>query len=89
MKAYLHLIKYALSKGLFIKVNCEGTQLICLTSDYSEIMTAIDSVKESSIRVCRYDQCIASAQINTGSAPGETIADYSESSFMDEWQMKY
>lgn len=91
MKAYLHLVKYSLNKGLVISVFDGDFWEVQESSEESEIYECIESVKEASIRVFtpEGDSLGAASVAPYGLADDETVIDHSTSEFFDEWWNAY
>jgi hypothetical protein len=90
MKAWKHLVHYALRKGHTVSV-WDGEEWQVKRSDmFYPIKDAIESVDESTIRIRNSDgKVVAWAMIIIGLADDETVADYSDNEWMDAWSNAY
>lgn len=92
MKAYKHLVKYALAQGHVISV-CDGEEWqVSHSTKYQNIIDAIESVEEANvvIRVPTYGNRVAWALvIPYGLEDEETVADYTDNEFMMKWSLAY
>jgi hypothetical protein len=91
-QAYLHLIKFALDNGHTISVY-DGEEYPCkYETSYIKIKDAIESVEEAQLFI--FDKygghktawVLVSAY---GLQPDETVMDYSDNQFMQDWDAKY
>ena len=92
MKAYKHLVKYALAQGCNIGVRCGEEWQVSHSTGYQNIIDAIESVEEANIvmRIPEYGNRVAWALIIPfGLEDDETVADYSDNEFMQEWWSHY
>lgn len=82
-KAYLKLIKNALSKDLTISVWDGEEWQVKRSTKYQDIKDAIESVEVAEIRIRDQDKnVLAWAQIVPDLDPEETVADYTDSQLM-------
>jgi hypothetical protein len=82
-KAYLTLIKNALSKDLTISVWDGEEWQVKRSTKYQDIKEAIESVEVAEIRIRDKDKnVLAWAQIVPDLDPEETVADYTDSQLM-------
>lgn len=92
MKAYKHLVKYALAQGYNISVWDGEEWQVSHSNKYQNIIDAIESVEEAQIkiRIPEYGTLIAWALIIPfGLEDDETVADYSDNEFMMKWSLVY
>ena len=92
MKAYKHLVKYALAQGYNISVWDGEEWQVSHSNKYQSIIDAIESVEEAQIkiRIPEYGTLIAWALIIPfGLEDDETVADYSDNEFMMKWSLAY
>ena len=91
MKAYKHLIKYAISKGYTISVYDGEEWQVKRSVAYKEIVDAIESVEEAEMTI-RDKQGNKEAWVLCsafGLADDETVMDYSDNKFMQDWSAAY
>lgn len=82
-KAYLTLVKNALSKDLTISVWDGEEWQVKRSTSYQDIKDAIESVEVAEIRIRDKDKnVLAWAQIVPDLDPEETVADYTDSQLM-------
>lgn len=90
MKAYMHLIMYALSKKCVVSVWDGGEWAEERSKDYYKIVDAIKSVDESQLKIHDPDDCYMGwAMIIPSLDDDETVADCSDNKFMNEWSALY
>ena len=92
MKAYKHLVKYSLAQGYNISVWDGEEWQVSHSNKYKSIIDAIESVEEANIviRVPEYGNRVAWALIIPfGLEDDETVADYTDNEFMQEWWSHY
>lgn len=92
MKAYKHLVKYALAQGHTISVWDGEEWQVSHSTKYQKIVDAIESVEEAQIkiRVPEYGNLVAWVLISAyGLADDETVIDYSDNDFMTKWLLAY
>ena len=93
-KAYRNLVKYALSQGLVVSVYDGEEWAVKKSKSAKDIFAAIESVEEASIIIRDADPFItaytACALISAfGLAPDETVINYTDNEWMDEWSQQY
>jgi hypothetical protein len=91
MKAYKHLIKYALSQGHTCSVYDGEEWQVKRSTGYKEIVEAVESVEEAEI-VIRDIEGNKEAWVLVGAfglADDETVMDHSDNKFMQDWSAKY
>ncbi len=66
MKAYKHLVKHALAKGLVISVYDGGEFQVKLCNKYQQIIDAIESVDESELIIRDKKQVTSSEKLENG-----------------------
>ena len=92
MKAYKHLVKYALAQGHVISVWDGEEWQVSHSTKYQNIIDAIESVEEANvvIRLSVGGERIGWAQvIPYGLEDDETVVDYICSDFMEKWSLAY
>jgi hypothetical protein len=90
MKAYKHLVKYALSMGFTVSVWDGEEWQVRRNNCYSFIIDAIESVEEAQLRFRQKDAIIGWALVSAfGLEDDETVVDYTCTSFMEEWDEVY
>lgn len=90
MKAYKHLIKHALNLGCTVSVFDGEEWQVKRSTSYKDIVEAVESVDEASLRIRQKDAIIGSAAVSAfGLADDETVIDHSLTSFMEEWSELY
>jgi len=86
MKSYLHLIKYALSNAVTVSVMDEEGWLLKTSSKYSDIVKAVESVEECTLRLRDAEKNILGTAYITPFEDDEcTVCDYSVTPFMESW----
>jgi hypothetical protein len=91
MKAYKHLVKYAISKGYTISVYDGEEWQVKRSVAYKEIVDAIESVEEAEMTI-RDKQGDKEAWVLIGAfglADDETVMDPSDNKFMQDWSAAY
>lgn len=90
MKAYRHLVKFALNKGCTISVWDGEEWQVKRSTDFHEIIDAIESVEEAEL-VIRNKNCdITWARVSAyGLEDDETVVDYYVNDFTKEWEKSY
>ena len=92
MKAYKHLIKYALGKGCTISVFDGEEWQVKGSKKFKEITEAIESVEEAQLRIVdpltnnRMGWALVSP---FGLEDDETVIDASDNWFMNDWSTAY
>jgi hypothetical protein len=99
MKAYKHLVKHALAKGLTVSVFDGEEWAVKRSVAHNEIIDAIESVEEAEIRIRdsngapvgdKSSKIVGWALIIPfGMEDDETVADYTDNDFMNEWDQAY
>lgn len=92
MKAYKHLVKYALADGHVISVWDGEEWQVSHSASYQNIIDAIESVEEANvvIRVPTYGNRVAWALVMAyGLEDDETVADYGDNEYMQKWSLAY
>jgi hypothetical protein len=92
MKAYKHIIQYALSKGFAVSVWDGEEWQVKRSNKFKEITDAVESVEEAALRIRAADgQTVAnSVSVSSfGLEDDETVTDYTVCPFMDEWETAY
>jgi hypothetical protein len=91
MKAYKHLVKFALKHGCTVSVWDGEEWQVKRSTGYKAIIEAIESVEEAALRL-RDNQglIIGSVSVSAfGLEDDETITDYTINPFMDLWEESY
>jgi chlorite dismutase len=89
MKAYRHLIKYALAKGCTVSVWDGEEWQIKRSTSLKEITEAVESVEEAALRIrsATGETIVQSVTVSAfGLEDDETIIDYTVCPFMDEYE---
>jgi hypothetical protein len=93
MKAYKHLIDFALDTKHSVSVWDGEAWAVKRSTDYNEIITAIESVEEAQIRIRDALDNVTMrgwAQIIPfGLEDDESVADHSVNEFFDDWAKAY
>jgi hypothetical protein len=91
MKAYKHLVKYALAKGHTISVWDGEEWQVRRSVAYQEIVDAIESVEEAEMTI-RDIEGNKEAWVLIGAfglEDDETVMDHSDNKFMQDWSAAY
>jgi hypothetical protein len=89
MKAYKHLIKYALAKGCTVSVWDGEEWQVKRSTSFKAINEAIESVEEAALRIrsAEGDVVVNSVTVSAfGLEDDETIMDYTVCPFMDAYE---
>lgn len=92
MKAYKHLVRYALNAGHAVSVDDGGDDFeIIRGRDYQPIIDCIESVEQAQIVISdQNDKQIGWALVMPyGVDDEETVCDYTITPFMEAWQAAY
>jgi hypothetical protein len=91
MKAYEHLVRYALAGGNTVSVFDGEIWEVKRSTDYQAIVDCINSVEEAEILIADNEgRQIGWALVSAyGLADDETVIDYTVHSFTDDWQAAY
>ena len=92
MKAYRHLVKFALNKGYDISVWDGEEWQVKRSTKFQNIIDAIESVEEAQIKIRMqdYGNLVGVANISAfGLEDDETVTDHNLSQFMQEWEESY
>ena len=92
MKAYKHLVRYALNAGYAVSVDDGGDDFeIIRGRDYQTIIDCVESVEQAQIVISdQSDKQIGWALVMPyGVEDEETVCDYTITDFMDAWQAAY
>ena len=91
MKAYKHLVKHALAQGHVISVWDGEEWQVSHSTGYQNIIEAIESVEEAFVKINDTTvHTVARALVSAyGLADDETVIDYSDNKFMQEWLVAY
>jgi chlorite dismutase len=89
MKAYKHLIKYALAKGCTVSVWDGEEWQVKRSTSFKAINDAVESVEEAALRIrsAEGDVLVNSVTVSAfGLEDEETIVDYTVCPFMDAYE---
>jgi hypothetical protein len=90
MKAYKHLVKYALSMGCTVSVWDGEEWQVKRSTGYKAIIDAIESVEEAQIRIRQHDVVMGWGLVSAfGLEDDETVIDHSTTPFMEKWSETY
>ena len=91
MKAYRHLVKHALSQNCTVSVWDGEEWQVKRSKSFKAIVDAIESVEEAQLRIRDIDEnCKGWAMVSAfGLEPEETVIDFSDNEFMNEWDNLY
>lgn len=91
MKAYEHLIDYALDFGFTISVWDGEEWQVKRSRDRAAIIEAVESVEEAKLRIRDLaDEVVGSALVSAfGLADDETVIDHSVVDFLEAWAEAY
>lgn len=92
MKAYEHLIQFALASGHTISVHDGEEWPVKRSASATAIIDAVESVDEAVLKIMSADGStrIAVATVSSfGLADDETVIDHTVNDFMDTWQTAY
>lgn len=91
MKAYEHLIDYALDFGFTISVWDGEEWQVKRSRDRAAIIEAVESVEEAKLRIRDLaDEVVGSAQVSAyGLADDETVIDHCVVDFLEAWAEAY
>jgi len=90
MKAHQHLIKHAIAAGFAVSVNDGEIWAVKRSVKYRDIIAAVNSVEECSLRFRDAEKnIIGSAYITPFEEDECTVCDYSVTPFMEQWNIEY
>ena len=91
MKAYEHLIDYALDFGFTVSVWDGEEWQVKRSRDRAAIIEAVESVEEAKLRIRDLaDEIVGSALLSAfGLADDETVVDHSVVDFLEAWAEAY
>lgn len=91
MKAYAHLIRYALANGATVSVFDGEIWEVKRSTDYQTIVDCIESVEEAQLNIRdKEGNPLGWARISAfGLADDETVVDYTVNDFMNKWEAAY
>jgi len=91
MKAYRHLVNYALGKGFSVSVWDGEEWQIRKSNKFKEITDAIESVDEAELRIRDSEgKKVSWVRVSAyGLADDETVIDCDVCEFMNEWEDAY
>ena len=90
MKAYAHLIRYALANGATVSVWDGEEWQENRSTDAAACIAAVESVEEAEIVIKDNERRMAWARVAAyGLADDETVIDYGVNDYMNAWQAAY
>jgi len=92
MKAYKHLIKYALKAGHTVSVWDGEEWQVKRSTGYKAIVEAVESVEEAALRIRDNQGAVIVNSVSVqpfGLEDDETVVDYTVTPFMDAWEEAY
>jgi hypothetical protein len=90
MKAYAHLIRYALANGATVSVYDGEEWQENRSTDAAACIAAIESVEEAELVIKNNERRMAWVRVSAfGLADDETVVDYTVNDFMNEWEAAY
>ena len=92
MKAYKHLIKYALKAGHTVSVWDGEEWQVKRSTGYKAIVEAVESVEEAALRIRDNQGAVIVNSVSVqpfGLEDDETVVDYTVTPFMDTWEEAY
>lgn len=92
MKAYRHLVKFALNNDLMISVWDGEEWQVKKSTKFTAIIDAIESVEEAvlKLRDKETNESVATAVVSAyGLEDDETVMDWSDCEFMNQWDSYY
>jgi hypothetical protein len=90
MKAYAHLIRYALANGATVSVWDGEEWQESRSTDAAACIAAIESVEEAELVIKNNERRMAWARVAAfGLADDETVVDYTVNDFMNKWEAAY
>jgi hypothetical protein len=92
MKAYKHLVRYALNAGYAVSVDDGGDDFeIVRSRDYKAIIDCVESVEQAQVVISdKSDKQIGWALVMPyGVEDEETVCDYTITDFMEKWNDTY
>jgi hypothetical protein len=91
MKAYRSLVKYALSKDMTVSVWDGEEWQVKRSARHNDIIEAIESVEIAELRIrdSKGDIVAWVQVIPFGLEDDETVSDYTDNAFMNEWDKSY
>jgi hypothetical protein len=90
MRAFKHLIKYAIKKGHTVSVHDGEYWAVKRSTGFKAIVEAVESVEECTLRFRNSDnEVIGSALITPFEDAECTVCDYSVTPFMEQWNELY
>lgn len=91
MKAYKHLVRYALANGANVSVFDGEIWEVNRSTDYQTIIDCIESVEEAQLEIRGHEgNPLGWVRVSAfGLADDETVVDYTVNDFMNEWEAAY
>ena len=91
MKAYTHLVKFALKNNCTVSVFDGECWDVKRSTSYKEIIDSINSVEIAELRIRQGDEIVGWASVMDGLnvEPDETVVDHTITPFMDTWNQEY
>lgn len=90
-KAHLHLIKYALNRGNTISVYVDGDAELSKSTNITKVRKIVNEYEIATILIYPPGSAteVAWALLTPHEAPEETVCDYSDNEWMEQWQKAY
>ena len=90
MKAYAHLIRYALANGATVSVYDGEEWQENRSTDAAACIAAVESVEEAGVVIKDNERQVGWATVSAfGLADDETVIDYGVNDYMNAWQAAY
>lgn len=92
MKAYKHLIKYALAQGMNVSVWDGEEWQVKRSTSYKAITEAVESVEEAALRIRDKAGNVVTNSVSVsayGLEDDETVTDYTITPMMEAWENEY
>jgi len=91
MKAYKHLVKFALKNNCTVSVFDGECWDVKRSKSYKEIIDSINSVELAELRIRQGDEIVGWASVMDclNFEPEETVIDYTITPFMNAWDESY
>jgi len=91
MKAYKHLVKFALKNNCTVSVFDGECWDVKRSTSYKEIIDSINSVEIAQLRIRKNDEIVGWASVMDAIdfEPEETVIDHTITDFMNQWDEAY
>ena len=89
LKSYKNLIQYCLEKGLLIEVSYEGEVDLPPSSNFHEIVDAVESCECMNMAMFDGEKVVGWAFVISGLDDEESVADYGVSPLLEDWEADY